>query len=114
MNRFDMLKKEPVSQLMPVPFATTMQLSALISGPARPPVALLNSPLTELPDTNELLTDTRLPAPASTPDEVLPVIVQRSMKPRIAVAPADGLSWMPVPFSRTTVFTTNRRPPPVR
>ena len=34
--------------------------------------------------------DPRLPAPARTPDEELPVIVQRSMNPRMAFAPALG------------------------
>src|SRR5262245_11382229 len=90
-NRLDMLKNEPVSTFTPVPFATTMQLSALISGPPRAAVALEKSPFPGLPDTNELLTATRLPAPASTPEVALPVIVQRSTKPRMAVAPADGL-----------------------
>ena len=60
--RFDMLKKAPVSTLMPVPLAFTMQRSALISGPPRPSVASQNKPFPGLPETSELLTDTRLPA----------------------------------------------------
>src|SRR5262245_6150369 len=90
-NRLDMLQHAPASTLMPVPLATTMQSWAVISPPRRPPVALQNKPFPGLPDTSELLTATRLPAPASTPATVLPVIVHRSTTPRMAAAPADGL-----------------------